>query len=100
MAARADQRVDLPEADATINTPSNLEAAEHLQRWIEAGYFPEDANAIQYTDANARFRGEGLFIFNGDWENAVYNGEMAGNVGFFLFPPSKPTRPSQRCRRR
>ena len=74
--------------DATINTPSNLEAAEHLQRWIEAGYFPEDANAIQYTDANARFRGgEGVFIFNGDWENAVYNSEMAGNVGFFLFPP-------------
>jgi raffinose/stachyose/melibiose transport system substrate-binding protein len=73
--------------DATIDTPSNLEAAEHLQRWIEADYFPEDANAIQYTDANARFRaGEGVFIFNGDWENATYNGEMAGNVGFFLFP--------------
>ena len=80
--------------DATINTPSNLEAAEHLQRWIEAGYFPEDANAIQYTDANARFRGgEGLFIFNGDWENAVYNGEMAGNVGFFLFPPLEADAP-------
>jgi raffinose/stachyose/melibiose transport system substrate-binding protein len=74
--------------DATINTPTNLEAAEHLQQWIEAGYFPEDANAIQYTDANARFRaGEGVFIFNGDWENAMYNGEMAGNVGFMLFPP-------------
>jgi raffinose/stachyose/melibiose transport system substrate-binding protein len=74
--------------DATIDTPSNLEAAEHLQRWIEADYFPEDANAIQYTDANARFRaGEGLFIFNGDWENAMYNSEMAGNVGFMLFPP-------------
>jgi raffinose/stachyose/melibiose transport system substrate-binding protein len=73
---------------ATIDTPSNLEAAEHLQRWIEAGYFPEDANAIQYTDANARFRGgEGVFIFNGDWENSVYNDEMAGNIGFFLFPP-------------
>ena len=28
-----------------------------------------------------------MFIFNGDWENATYDGEMAGNVGFFLFPP-------------
>src|SRR5690606_27819386 len=37
---------------ATIDTPSNREAAQHLQRWIEAGYFPPDANAIQYTDAN------------------------------------------------
>jgi len=73
---------------ATIDTPSNRQAAEHLQRWIEAGYFPPDANAIQYTDANARFRsGEGLFIFNGDWENAAYDEGMPGNVGFFLFPP-------------
>lgn len=73
---------------ATIDTDTNLAAAEHLQGWIEADYFPEDANAIEYTDANARFRGgEGVFIFNGDWENATYDGEMSGNVGFFVFPP-------------
>jgi len=73
---------------ASIDTPSNRAAAEQLQRWIKAGYFPADANAIQYTDANARFRGgEGLFIFNGDWENANYDKGMAGTVGFFIFPP-------------
>ena len=50
---------------ANINTESNLAAAEHLQRWIEAGYFPVDVNAIEYTDANARFRGgEGVCIFS------------------------------------
>lgn len=76
--------------DATIDTPANREAAAHLQQWVEAGYFPEDANALEYTDANARFRGgEGAFIFNGDWENATYNEEMAGNAGFFLFPPAE-----------
>jgi raffinose/stachyose/melibiose transport system substrate-binding protein len=72
---------------ATIDTATNLQAAEHLQGWIEAGYFPEDVNAIQYTDANTRFRsGEGLFIFNGDWENATYDADAAGDVGFFAFP--------------
>ncbi len=75
---------------ATIDTPENLLAAQHLQRWIENGYFPPDINAIEYTDANARFRsGEGVFIFNGDWENASYDGEMAGNVGFFLMPSAE-----------
>lgn len=75
---------------ATINTPENLMAAEHLQMWIENGYFPEDINAIEYTDANARFgRGEGVFIFNGDWQNAGYDTDMPGNVGFFLMPSAK-----------
>jgi raffinose/stachyose/melibiose transport system substrate-binding protein len=76
--------------DATIDTPSNLTAAEHLQQWVDAGYFPEDANAIEYTDANARFgKGEGVFMFNGDWQNAVYDKDLAGKVGFFVFPSAE-----------
>ena len=75
---------------STIDTPTNLEAAQHLQQWVEAGYFPEDANAIEYTDANARFgQGEGVFMFNGDWQNAVYDTDLPGNVGFFVFPSSE-----------
>lgn len=75
---------------ATIVTESNIEAAEYLQRWIENGYFPTDINALEYTDANGRFsQGEGVFIFNGDWQNAVYNAEMPGNIGFFLMPPAE-----------
>jgi raffinose/stachyose/melibiose transport system substrate-binding protein len=74
---------------ATIDTPTNLEAAQHLQQWIEAGYFPEDVNAIEYTDSNARFAGgEGVFTFNGDWQNAQYDKDAPGNIGFFLFPPA------------
>lgn len=74
---------------ATIDTPSNLIAAQHLEQWIQNGYFPPDINAIEYTDANARFgKGEGVFIFNGDWQNAGYDTDMPGNIGFFLMPPA------------
>jgi raffinose/stachyose/melibiose transport system substrate-binding protein len=76
--------------EATIDTPANLTAAEHLQQWVEAGYFPEDANAIEYTDANARFGdGEGVFMFNGDWQNAVYDTDLPDKVGFFVFPSAE-----------
>jgi raffinose/stachyose/melibiose transport system substrate-binding protein len=75
---------------ATIDTPTNLIAAQHLEQWIKSGYFPADINAIEYTDAAARFtKGEGVFTFNGDWQNAGYEAGMPGNVGFFLFPPAE-----------
>lgn len=75
---------------ATIDTPTNLGAAQRLQAWIRNGYFPADINAIEYTESNARFtKGEGVFTFNGDWENADYDKNMPGNVGFFLMPPAQ-----------
>jgi raffinose/stachyose/melibiose transport system substrate-binding protein len=75
---------------ATIDTPSNLQAAQHLQQWITNGYFPTDINAIEYTDAADRFtKGEAVFTFNGDWANAVYDSAMPGNIGFFLMPSAQ-----------
>jgi raffinose/stachyose/melibiose transport system substrate-binding protein len=75
---------------ATIDTPENLVAAQHLEQWIKDGYFPPDINAIEYTDANARFgKGEGVFIFNGDWQNAGYDTDLPGKAGFFLMPPAE-----------
>ncbi len=75
---------------ATIDTPTNLIAAQHLEQWIKNGYFPKDINAIEYTDAAARFgKGEGVFTFNGDWQNAPYDKDLPGNVGFFLMPPAE-----------
>jgi len=75
---------------ATIDTPLNLKAIEHLDAWVKAGYFPTDINALNYTDSNANFvKGQGVFTFNGDWENAVYDKNMPGNVGFFLMPPAE-----------
>ena len=41
---------------ATIDTPTNLTAAQHLEQWIKNGYFPPDINAIEYTDASCPLR--------------------------------------------
>jgi len=74
---------------ATIDTATNLTAAQHLETWVKNGYFPKDVNSIEYTAANSRFgKGEGVFMFNGDWQNATYDKDQPGNVGFFAFPPA------------
>ena len=72
---------------ATIDTADNLKAAEHLMDWIEAGYFPTDANAIEYFQMMSRYMGgEGLFMFNGDWESGNFDANAAGKFGFFVMP--------------
>lgn len=74
---------------ATIDTPSNLQAAQHLEKWIKAGYFPADANSLDYGANMGKFiGGTGLFLFNGDWESGNLDKQMAGNAGFFLMPPA------------
>ncbi len=75
---------------ATIDTPANRSGAEHLESWIKAGYFDRDANAMDYTKMMGKFQaGEGLFMFNGDWESGNLDKAMAGQVGFFLMPSNK-----------
>lgn len=76
---------------ATIDTPSNLQAVQHLDQWIKAGYFAPDVNAIVYAQMMSRFiGGQGLFSFNGDWEAGNLDQQMAGNVGFFPMPSAQP----------
>lgn len=73
---------------ATINTPTNVEAATHLKEWIDAGYFADDINSMDYSMMMSRFiGGESVFIFNGDWESGNLDTQMPGNAGFFLMPP-------------
>jgi raffinose/stachyose/melibiose transport system substrate-binding protein len=75
---------------ATIDTPSNQKAAQHLADWIRAGYFDRDANAMDYAKMMSKFQaGDGLFMFNGDWESGNLDKQMPGRVGFFPFPAEK-----------
>jgi raffinose/stachyose/melibiose transport system substrate-binding protein len=75
---------------ATIDTASNVAATKHLQQWIKAGYFNADANATDYAGMMSKFQhGDGLLIFDGDWESGNLGKLMSGKVGFFLMPPIK-----------
>ncbi|MGA5302056.1 ABC transporter substrate-binding protein [Nucisporomicrobium flavum] len=75
---------------ASIDTPANLQAAQHLERWIKAGYFASDINSQDYATMMSRFiGGKNLFIFDGDWESGNLDKQMAGNVGFFLMPSAQ-----------
>jgi raffinose/stachyose/melibiose transport system substrate-binding protein len=75
---------------ATIDTPANLRAAQHLDRWLKAGYFAADINSQDYAMMMSRFiGGRNVFIFNGDWESGNLDKQMAGDAGFFLMPPAQ-----------
>lgn len=75
---------------ATIDTAANLQAAQHLSQWIKAGYFEADANAMDYYTMMSHFtHGNGLFMFDGDWESGNLDKLMPGQAGFFLMPPAQ-----------
>ncbi|TQL44918.1 carbohydrate ABC transporter substrate-binding protein (CUT1 family) [Homoserinimonas aerilata] len=73
---------------ATYDTPGNVQGAELIRKWADAGYFPSDINAIDYASFVSRFLdGEGLFTFNGNWAAADTQAKMGDNVDYFLVPP-------------
>ena len=73
---------------ATYNTAANVQGANVIRKWADAGYFPSDINAIDYFSFITRFQnGEGLFEFNGNWEAANVQAKLGNNATFFLFPP-------------
>lgn len=78
------------EPGATFDTPGNVEGAELVRKWADAGYFPSDINAIDYFGFVSRFQeGEGLFAFNGNWEAASTEEKMGDGADFFLVPPAE-----------
>jgi raffinose/stachyose/melibiose transport system substrate-binding protein len=85
-------------ADATIDTPTNLTAAQHLEQWVKAGYFPKDVNAIEYTDARAgSARARAVHVQRRLAGRRLRQGPQ-DNVGFFVFPSAESGASSRRCR--
>lgn len=75
------------EPGSTVQTDEELEAAETMVAWKDAGYFPEGVNGVGWDDSVASFiNGEGVFLIGGNWNTATLEEGMADNVGYFAMP--------------
>ena len=65
----------------------NVTAAETIVSWVEAGYFTEGFNGIDYDTAWQNFaQGDGVFFPGGTWLVADLTETMGDDVGFVLTP--------------
>jgi raffinose/stachyose/melibiose transport system substrate-binding protein len=72
----------------SFDTAGDLQAAETLRRWADAGYFTPGFGGAGYDDTVADFAaGTGLFFITGNWivENL---GADSTDFGFFVLPPT------------
>ena len=68
---------------AEWTTEENLQAAQTLVDWVDAGYVTPDFNGITPDDAWQAFaQGEGVFMLGGTWLIADLMNAMGDNVGF------------------
>jgi raffinose/stachyose/melibiose transport system substrate-binding protein len=75
--------------NANLNTPEAVAATTELQKWVQAGYFNADANAINQDASYGQFAGgKGLFFFQGTWITGVLPKNFDGQYGFLPFPPA------------
>ncbi|CAD6001530.1 ABC transporter substrate-binding protein [Agreia sp. COWG] len=75
---------------ATIDTDAALKGSTTFQDWAKAGYLPSDVNAINYTTMVSNFTsGQGLFMWDGNWDAAnLDKGLGEGGAKFLLMPPA------------
>ncbi|MFF4014122.1 ABC transporter substrate-binding protein [Streptomyces sp. NPDC001843] len=75
---------------ATLDTPAAVQATKTLQKWIKAGYFASDVNAINQEASYGRFTGgKGLFFFQGSWITQTIDKTFKGKYGVFPMPPAE-----------
>ncbi len=88
--ANAVNKIVFNDPTAKVNSPGALKAAQTMQKWIKAGYFNADANAVGQQASYGRFAsGQGVFMFQGSWLVPVLDPMFKGKYGFFPMPPLK-----------
>ncbi|MEZ0165845.1 extracellular solute-binding protein [Kineococcus sp. LSe6-4] len=63
--------------------PAPLEAATKLSQWAAQRYLPEGHNGVSKAQAVTNFsQGQGAFLFQGTWQQAILQQAMGDRVGF------------------
>ena len=72
---------------ATFDNATNTQSLNTLMKWVKAGYFGSDYNAVGENDAAAAFaKGKGIFYMGGNWQAQVIQAGLKGNAGFMDMP--------------
>lgn len=89
MGAEALNRIPFRTPDASLDTPEARQATQVLDRWIDAGYFNDDLNALDQDPSYAKFmNGQALFTVQGSWVLTPLRPMVdQNNLGFFPLPP-------------
>ena len=72
------------------DTEGNVQAADQLQDWAEAGYFNEGFNGADYDAVWQDFaKGTGVYLIGGSWLGPDLDAVMGEDVGFFNPPAAE-----------
>ena len=72
---------------ATFDNPTNTQSLNTLMKWVKAGYFGSDYNAVNENDASAAFaKGKGVFYMGGNWQAQVIQAGLKSDAGFMNMP--------------
>jgi ABC-type glycerol-3-phosphate transport system substrate-binding protein len=73
---------------ATLDTAEAKAATVTLEKWMKAGYFNKDANAVNQDASYGLFAaGKGLFMVQGTWITQSLPKPFEGKYGIFAIPP-------------
>ncbi|MFJ4680456.1 MULTISPECIES: ABC transporter substrate-binding protein [unclassified Kitasatospora] len=62
-------------------------AAQKVADWAKQGYLPSGANGTDGAAAMTAFtKGQGLFMFDGNWDATAVDKALPGKAGFFTLP--------------
>ncbi|MEV5583746.1 extracellular solute-binding protein [Streptomyces parvus] len=80
---------------STVESDAGTKAAQKLADWSKQGYLPPGANGVDNAGAVAAFtRGQGLFMFDGNWDAGAVDKALPNGTGFFTLPGTTTQSPA------